>query len=121
MATKDTYIVYGIPNCNTVKKSLDWLNANNIPYTFHNYKKEGIEPEKLKEWSQQAGWESLLNKKGTTWRALDKETQDTITTAAKAIALMADKTSSIKRPVIEKDNKIVALGFNEEDYIKAFK
>lgn len=113
------YIVYGIPNCDTVKKALNWLKAHKINYEFHDYKKLGISPAKLKTWSQQAGWEILLNKKGSTWRGLDPAIQVSITTEAKAIKLMAASTSSIKRPVIEKDNKVILVGFNEQAYAEA--
>ena len=115
------YTVYGIPNCNTVKKALDWLDKHKETFLFHNYKKEGITPVKLKSWSKQVGWEILLNKKGTTWRALDAATQATITNEKAAIDLMAASTSIIKRPVIEKDNTIVtAVGFDEKEYEKLF-
>lgn len=115
------YNVYGIPNCNTVKKSLDWLTQHKIDYQFHNYKKEGITPEKLKSWSKQVGWETLLNKKGTTWRGLDTTLQNTITNEKAAIGLMAASTSIIKRPVIERDDIIVTVGFDEKEYEIVFR
>ena len=114
------YTVYGIPNCNTVKKTLDWLNEHKIKYAFHNYKKEGITAAKLKSWSKQKGWEILLNKKGTTWRGLDETVQASITNEKKAIALMAEFTSIIKRPVIEKGEIVIAVGFDENEYEKTF-
>jgi Spx/MgsR family transcriptional regulator len=114
------YTVYGISNCDTVKKTLDWLNKHQIKYQFHNYKKEGITIAKLKNWSKQKGWEILLNKKGTTWRGLDVAVQASITNEKKAIALMAEFTSIIKRPVIEKEETIVAVGFDEKEYEKIF-
>ena len=110
------YKVYGIKNCNTMKKAFDYLNQHKIPYEFHDYKKLGISAEKLKEWTSQAGWEKLLNKQGTTWRSLDDAVKATVTTEKKAIALMQEKTSVIKRPVIESGNKIIALGFDEQMY-----
>jgi arsenate reductase len=115
------YIVYGIPNCDTVKKSLTWLNNHKIPYKFHDYKKEGITAAKLKTWSGQTGWESFLNKKSTTWRGLDAKTQASITTEKAAIKLMTESTSIIKRPVIEKGDTVVTVGFNEAVYEKLFK
>jgi arsenate reductase len=116
------YQVYGIPNCNTVKKALDWLSQHNIPFTFHNFKKEGIEATTLKNWCQQAGgWQNLLNKQGTTWRKLDADTQQSITTEAKAIQLMQQMVSIIKRPVIVKGTTVVAIGFNEALYNTVFK
>ena len=110
--------LYGIKNCNTVKSAMTWLKKNNVAIDFHDYKSKGITDDKLKSWSKQAGWESLVNKKGTTWRQLDDATQKKITTEAAAIALMREKTSVIKRPIIEKDGKIIAVGFDEAAYQK---
>jgi arsenate reductase (glutaredoxin) len=113
--------VYAIPNCNTVKKALDWLKQNNVAIEFHDYKKKGITAAQLTNWSKQIGWEALVNKKGATWRQLPKEVQEGITTQKAAIALMIEKTSIIKRPLIEENGKIIALGFDEADYKKALK
>ncbi len=115
------YIVYGIPNCNTVKKALDWLKKHKVAYEFHDYKKQGITAEKLQSWSKQTGWESLLNKKGTTWRQLDAAKQAAVTGEKPAIRLMQEMTSMIKRPLIEQKDKVVALGFDEDVYAKVFK
>ncbi len=112
--------VFGIPNCNTVKKSLDWLKANKIEIEFQDYKKVGVTEKKLKEWIALVGWEALVNKKGTTWRQLDDEVKNSITTEKKAIALMMEKTSVIKRPIIELTKGIV-LGFDEEEYQQKIK
>lgn len=111
-------IVYGIKNCNTVKTALDWLKKNKIDFEFHDYKSKGISDAKLKEWSKQVGWESLVNKRGTTWRQLDEATQAAVKNEKSAIALMKEKTSVIKRPLIEEDGKVVVLGFDEEEYKK---
>ena len=111
-------IVYGIKNCNTVKTALDWLKKHNIEFEFHDYKKSGITTAKLTEWSKQVGWESLVNKRGTTWRQLDETVQAKVTNEKAAIALMLEKNSVIKRPLIEVNNKIVVLGFDESDYKK---
>ena len=113
--------VYAIPNCNTVKKALDWLKANKVNFEFHDYKKKGITVTQLTYWCKQIGWEALINKKGATWRQLPKEIQESITTQKAAIALMMEKTSIIKRPLIEEDGKILALGFDEAEYKKALK
>ena len=113
--------VYAIPNCNTVKKALDWLNANKVAYEFHDYKKKGITTSILTSWCKQVGWEALINKKGATWRQLPKEIQACITTQKSAIALMMEKTSIIRRPLIEEDGQILALGFDENEYKKALK
>lgn len=114
------YTVYGIPNCNTVKKALDWLKEHQVAYEFHDYKKKGITAEKLQSWAAQTGWEALVNKKGTTWRQLDAAAQASVTSEKAAVTLMQEKNSVIKRPLIEKNNKVVALGFDEEAYQKAF-
>src|SRR5688572_27850257 len=114
-------IVYGIKNCDTVKKALTWLRNRDAHFDFHDYKTMGISESKLKEWSKQVGWESLVNKRGTTWRQLDEATQAKIKSEAAAIALMKEKTSVIKRPLIEKDGKVVVLGFDEEEYAKRLK
>ncbi|MEK0422892.1 MAG: hypothetical protein RLZ95_802 [Bacteroidota bacterium] len=113
--------VYAIPNCNTVKKALDWLKANKVTFEFHDYKKLGITTAKLTAWSKEIGWEALINKKGATWRQLPKEVQEKITTQKAAIALMMEKTSIIRRPLIEENGKILALGFDETEYKKALK
>jgi Spx/MgsR family transcriptional regulator len=112
-------IVYAIPNCNTVKKALDWLKANKVAYEFHDYKKKGITAVQLTAWIKQVGWEALINKKGATWRQLPKEQQESITTQKAAIVLMMEKTSIIKRPLVQADGKIILLGFDETEYKKA--
>lgn len=108
--------VYGIKNCNTVKTALSWLKDKNVTFDFHDYKTKGISEEKLKLWSSQVGWEALVNKRGTTWRQLDEATQRSITGEASAIRLMTEKTSIIKRPLIEIDGKVKMLGFDETAY-----
>ena len=107
--------VYGIKNCNTVKKALDWLTENGIPFEFHDYKKQGITAEKLSEWAGRIGWEPLLNRKGTTWRQLEPEVRESVTGEEAALALMAAKTSVIRRPLIESDRGLL-LGFDEAQY-----
>lgn len=112
--------VYGIKNCNTVKSAVDWLKKNKVDFEFHDYKTKGITESTLKEWSKQVGWESLVNKRGTTWRQLDESRQSGVTSEKSAIALMLEKTSVIKRPLLEKDGKVLALGFDEATYKKLF-
>ncbi len=107
--------VYGIKNCNTVKKALDWLTKHGIEYTFHDFKKEGVSEEKLQGWEKQTGWEPLVNKRGTTWRQLTPEEQHAVVDAKTANRLMQAKTSVIKRPVIESPKGII-LGFDENEY-----
>jgi arsenate reductase (glutaredoxin) len=109
-------IVYGIKNCNTVKSALDWLKKKKIDFDFHDYKSKSITASKLKSWSKQVGWESLLNKRGMTWRQLPEATQKKITSEKAALELMIEKTSIIKRPLIEQDGKVLLLGFDEKLY-----
>jgi len=108
--------LYGISNCNTVKKARDWLDANNITYEFHDFKKQGIDEATASQWLTQYPWEKLINRAGLTWRGLDDATKSGITDNASAIALMQEKTSVIKRPVLVKDGKILCLGFDENAY-----
>ena len=113
--------LYGIKNCNTVKKATDWLQSNEVPFDFHDYKKSGITKEKLEQWCKQTEWNILLNQKGMTWRNLNPARKILIQDEASAIDLMQEKTSIIKRPVIEDENgKIIIIGFKEEDYSKSF-
>ena len=115
------YTLYGIPNCDTVKKARTWLEKQKISYVFHDYKKSGITPAKLKQWCTQVGWEILLNKKGTTWKNLDEKIQAGVTNAKAAIKVLTENTSAIKRPVIEKGEKVMIVGFDEEAYGKIIK
>ena len=110
--------LYGIPNCNTVKKARDWLDANNIVYEFHDFKKQGIDEATINNWLTQYPWEKLINRAGLTWRGLDDATKSGIIDNASATALMQAKTSVIKRPILEKDNQVLALGFTETEYTK---
>lgn len=110
------YTVYGIKNCDTVKKATNWLTQHKIPFIFHDYKTEGITRSRLTDWSRQTGWEVLLNKKGTTWRNLDATVKEKSLTQKEAVQLMAAHTSLIKRPVIERDGKVIAVGFDELKY-----
>jgi arsenate reductase len=112
--------VYGITNCNTVKKALDWLKANNVEYEFHDFKKLGISEEKLNEWDKKAGYEKFLNKQGLTWKQLDPKVKESIKTSNDALKLLQQKTSMIKRPVIENDG-FLFFGFDEETYNKLIK
>lgn len=111
-------IMYGIPNCDTIKKAKKWLETNGVDYEFHNYKKQGITKTKLKDWCKKVDWEVLLNRRGTTWRKLDDAIKDTINKTS-AIDVMAEHTSAIKRPVIENGDALI-VGFSEDEYKKAF-
>jgi len=112
--------LFGIPNCNTVKKARDWLDAHNIAYEFHDFKKQGIDQATIQHWLTQHPWEKLINRAGLTWRGLDDATKSSITDNASATTLMQTKTSVIKRPILEKDQKILALGFSDSDYQSLF-
>jgi arsenate reductase len=112
--------VYGITNCNTVQKALAWLKEHHVDYEFHDLKKLGISPEKLDEWDKKTGYEKFLNKQGLTWKQLDPEVKESIKTSADALKLLQQKTSMIKRPVIEKDG-FLFFGFDEVAYGKLIK
>ena len=112
--------IYGIKNCSTVKKALTWLDSHDIPYQFHDFKKLRIEESKLHEWIQEIGAEALINKRGATWKTIPKDIQQAIATdEGVALKLMQDKTSVIKRPILETAKGIV-LGFDEKKYREIF-
>jgi len=112
--------VYGITNCNTVKKALDWFKANNVDYEFHDFKKLGISEQKLNEWNEKAGYEKCMNKRGLTGKQLDPAIKESVKGVAEALPLMQQKTSMIKRPVIE-DGGFLFFGFDESAYSAHFK
>src|ERR1700743_753654 len=109
--------LYGIKNCDTMKKARSWLDAHGIAYVFHDYKAVGIDKSVLEGWAKQAGWETLLNRAGTTFRKLPDRDKDGLT-EKKAIALMLAQPSMIKRPVLEKGRTLL-IGFKPEQYQKA--
>lgn len=109
--------LYGIPNCDTVKKARKWLDARAIGYAFHDYKKEGADPERLEKWVAAEGWEGLLNRRGTTFRKLD-EADKAVLDADKAVRVMAAHPSAIKRPVVEYPGGLL-VGFDEDEWRKA--
>ncbi|MBP6535352.1 MAG: arsenate reductase [Burkholderiaceae bacterium] len=106
--------VFGIPNCDTVKKARAWLDAAGLPYHFHDFKKHGVPPDLLAQWTDAVGWEKLLNRKGTTWRTLDAATQASVTDAASAQAVMQTHASVVKRPVVQwsADSSNITVGFD---------
>lgn len=110
--------LYGIPNCNTVKKARTWLDEHGVAYEFHDFKKSGISEETLKQWLSQVEWEKLVNRAGMTWRGLSEAEKAAVSDNASAIKLMQDKTSVIKRPVLVKDGQVISLGFTEAAYAK---
>ena len=93
--------LYGIPNCDTVKKSRAWMTEHGLQYEFHDFKKQGVPAEHLAEWTQALGWQKLLNRQGTTWRKLDPDIQAAVPDDATARATMQNHPSTIKRPVVE--------------------
>jgi len=111
--------VYGITNCDTVKKALDWFKTNQVDYEFHDFKKLGITIDKLQEWDSKAGYEKFMNKQGLTWKQLDPEVKESIKTKTDALQLLQQKTSMIKRPVIE-DGDFLFFGFDEQVYQQHF-
>lgn len=107
--------IYGIKNCNTVKKALDWLSSHQIEYTFHDFKKEPATETKLKQWETFVDWSILVNKKGTTWKKLTSEEQAEVQNANTANKVLLNNNSMIKRPIIELNNDLI-LGFDETIY-----
>ena len=110
--------VYGIPNCDTVKKARKWLDARRLDNTFHDYKKEGADPAKLRSWVDLKGWEALLNRRGTTFRKLPDEAKADLD-AEKAVALMVEHNSAIKRPVVEYPGGLL-VGFDADEWEACF-
>ena len=107
-------VIYGIPNCDTMKKARAWLESHGVAYEFHDYKKAGLERSKLDAWLKAVGWEVLLNRAGTTFRKLPESARSGLT-EAKATRLMLEQPSMIKRPVLER-GKTLLVGFNPEKY-----
>lgn len=107
--------IYGIPNCDTVKKARAWLVEHQVEHQFHDFKKQGVPEAALDTWLGSVGWEKLVNRKGTTWRKLDPAVQAGITDAASARALMLAQASVIKRPVVEWRDA-VTVGFDAMDW-----
>lgn len=110
--------LYGIPSCDTIKKARQWLAQHGIDYEFHDYKKAGVDEKQLRQWVKQAGWEQLLNRRGTTWRRLDEAVKENIDEAG-AIRVMLETPSIIKRPVLER-GKELQVGFNPAEYERIF-
>ncbi len=106
--------LYGIKNCDTVKKARKWLDENGVDYQFHDFKKDGLDDPLLSSWEKALGWEALINRRGTTWRKLPEEVRDTIS-AQTAHAIMLENPSIIKRPVVESGNE-VRVGFNADEW-----
>ena len=110
--------LYGISNCDTIKKARNWLTRHQIEFSFHNYRKQGLDPALLKQWVEELGWETLLNRRGTTWRQLTPEVRTSIDEAS-AIDIMLDNPAIIKRPLLVKD-EIGYVGFSDDTYSQIF-
>ena len=119
MAKTMAVTIYGIKNCDTMKKARGWLDAHRIPYAFHDYKTAGIESGILQGWARVMGWETLLNRAGTTFRKLPDADKANLT-EKKAVALMLDQPSMIKRPVLDVNGELI-VGFKPETYAKALR
>lgn len=111
--------LYGIANCDTVKKARTWLETHGIPYTFHDFKKAGLSDELIDHWLKYLDWETLVNRKGTTWRNLDTARKEAIIDVASARALMLESPSIVKRPVLVKQDG-THVGFAEASYQQIF-
>ena len=109
------YIIYGIKNCNTMKKAFTWLDEHQVNYQFHNYKTDGLSAELLNDLLKLVDWQSLLNTRGTTWRKLDEALRNQIDNQDAAIKVMLANPSILKRPLLI-DGKQALLGFSEESY-----
>lgn len=114
-----TITIYGIKNCDTMKKARAWLEKQGVAYAFHDYKSAGIDKERLEKWSKKAGWETLLNRAGTTFKKLPDKDKEGLT-EKKAIALMLAQPSMIKRPVLDLGGGKILVGFKPEQYGEAF-
>lgn len=108
--------LYGIPNCDTVKKARTWLAEQGVDFEFHDFKKQGLSAAQVQNWLAQSSWEQLLNRKGMTWRNLSEAEKAAVSDAASAQKLMLEKTSVIKRPILEQDGKVLHIGFDAAAY-----
>jgi arsenate reductase len=109
--------IYGIKNCDTMKKAFAWLEARKIEYDFHDYKKDGVPPGKLKHWAKQAGWEKLANTRGPTWRKIPEAARENLN-EPRALALLEQHSSAIKRPVVEAGSTLL-VGFDPDEFAAA--
>ena len=107
-------LVYGITNCDTVKRSRAWLEDRGVEHSFHDFKKNGVPPDRLDRWIQRVGWEAVINRKGTTWRKLDDADKAAVTDAQSARKAMMEHASLIKRPVVEWPDGEITIGFTHD-------
>jgi arsenate reductase len=110
--------LYGIPNCATVKKARDWLSQHHVEVEFHDFKKQGLDAKTAQRWLNQTDWTKLINRSGMTWRKLPEQRKQLVQDAPSALALMLEKTSVIKRPLLEQGDKLLHVGFEESAYSK---
>lgn len=113
-----TITLYGIPNCDTVKKARKWLEGQGIDYRFHDFRKDGLDAKRLKHWLDALGWETVLNRKGTTWRQLPEDVRNN-TNAGNVAKLLLEHPTLIKRPVLDQGTQ-VQCGFSAAEYQAAF-
>jgi Spx/MgsR family transcriptional regulator len=113
-------VVYGIPNCDTVKKARVWLEEHGVPFEFHDFKKAGVNEKLVQDWLKDVSLDQLINKRGTTWRGLSDVHKAEADTTNGAIALMIHKPSIIKRPVVVVNGRVKTLGFSAEQYETLF-
>lgn len=111
--------LYGIKNCDTVRKARKWLEANGVDFRFHDFRADGLAEDDLRAWARAVGWETLLNRRGTTWRRLPEEVREDVD-EQKALALMLDNPTLIKRPVLVTGDGRVHVGFRPADYETLF-
>jgi len=107
-------VLYGIKNCDTIKKARRWLDANHVTYTFHDYRQDGLDSTQLLNFEKHLGWEALLNKRGTTWRNVSDDIKTTINKES-ALKLMEESPAMIKRPILDLDGRLI-LGFSDQSY-----
>lgn len=112
--------LYGIPNCSTVRKARDWLAQHDIAVEFHDLKKHGLDTATAQNWLEQADWTRLVNRSSLTWRGLPEQRRQLVQDAPSALELLLEKTSVIKRPVLEKNGKLLHVGFDDAAYTKIF-
>ena len=114
--TMASVTLFGIPNCDTVKRARGWLGEQGRDVVFHDFKKAGVPADRLEAWADAVGWERLLNRKGTAWRKLDDALRDSVVDAASAQRVMREHVSTIKRPVVEWPDGAITVGFDPADW-----
>ncbi len=110
--------LYGIPNCDTIRRARRWLSDHGVEYRFHDFRKDGIDEKQLRQWAQELGWENLLNRRGLTWRKLDDAIKTNINETS-ALKIMQENPAIIKRPVLD-TGKTLVVGFDKDQYHALF-